>query len=74
MFLFIPQNRTKQQRLKRYWILEKRVPSNFANKLWQTGKYFPKTLHVAYVIQIDKMLVYGILRAPARETDVEICA
>ena len=37
-------------------------------------KIFSKTLHVAYVVQIDKTLIYGILCAAARETDVEICA
>ena len=47
-FLLISRNRTEQQWLKGYWILEERVPSNFANKLWRTGKFFfSKTLHVA---------------------------
>ena len=34
--LLISRNRTERQWLKHYWILAKWVPSNFANKLWQT--------------------------------------
>ena len=45
--LLISQNRTEWQWLKGHWILAKRIPSNFANKLWQTGKFLVKTLHVA---------------------------
>ena len=59
-------NRTELQWLKVYWILQKQVPSNFANKLWQTGKkkqpFFKLFVWPCNdVIRIDKMLVYSIL-------------
>ena len=39
-FLLTSQTGTEQQWLKGYWILAKRALSNFADKLWQTGKCF----------------------------------
>ena len=51
-------------------MLKKRVPSNFENKLRQTGEKIFQKLFLwpcNDVVQIDRTLIYDILRATARE-------
>ena len=74
-FLLVSRNRTERQWLKGYCILTKRAPTNFTNKLWQTGKFlFHK--HFVWsctnVLQIEKTLVYGIVCATKRTNDTEV--
>ena len=63
------QGHTKHFTMKGSWILEKRVSSNFENKLWRTGKFIFQKLFVwpcSNVVQIDWTLVYSILCSTAR--------